>query len=805
MVTKKRFSRHETEKTKKESGAPPPKGLRNLGNTCYLNSALQCICRVSALRHLLNSVLEKEFSATVKQFNDNGWTNSLQLYVPSLHSPLTKAFIAFTDDAREGTRQIISPAPLRDLLIRQYPRFEGFEQQDSHEVLRCLLDGLRQEEVKRWQKAVLTTLKINPKEADEKSKAEIKAWGRSLSLCTTIDRIFGGVLLTSLTCCECHTVRSNFEIFLDLSLPILEESTRTPPHTARKSSRTDASASDQKRDSSTEKSRKSKRELKRERKAKAKLARPKRKNKYSKFKGQCRSDSDFDDIVDVVDSPLQDEADDIKVEDVHLSPEAEVTAPVVSAESSADDAVVTTANLPPSGKKPLFRNDEEGATTTGLTTSQPGQAELLNKDSEAVRRRIELLADAQNDITVEESDVPEFRSAQSNPASPVVPEEMESSFIVLSSSSPERKGDGNDGESGDLADSGDNLADDEDEGLSDCHQYGGGADQDEESAEVCQLAASFADVRLDAATGISSSLSEEAQAKSIAQRALSQSSSSASSLTDLERCLARYTASEALSDSNRIVCETCTRRQQHSGTSKKTPVLCRAIKKDIIILPPAVLTIHLKRFQQVSYRLQKSSKKVSFPVRLDLSPYCSRLSWNLHNGHAIYRLFGVVEHCGSMRGGHYVSYIAVDSPPMDSSSGTTEVLHPRPDFLSPLEKPATWPLNNQHLVGQLRRCDRSCLLDKDTAQNIASCDDDGFYSMQDSSPKSAASSKSFVDAAGARVDDLVTSSSSASSGSDSDHNPAGCQWYHCSDTHVAPVSLSTVLSCQPYILFYERI
>ncbi|VDL97468.1 unnamed protein product [Schistocephalus solidus] len=515
--------------------------------------------------------------------------------------------------------------PLRDLLVRQYHRFEGFDQQDSHEVLRCLLDGLRQEEVKRWQKAVLTALKINPK----KAKAKVKAWGRSLNLCTAVDRIFGGVLLTSLTCCECNTVLSNFEIFLDLSLPIVEESTRNPPLHA-------SSVSGPKRDQSErlvevlqfcmnapphptlasktvapllgavpnvfEKTPKSKRELKRERKAKAKQTRPKRKNKYSNFKGQGNIDSDFDDIVDV-DTPPPDEADDIKVEVVQLPPEAEVRAPSASPENSTDGVLAAVANLPASGKEPTVAKTEEEAAMTWATTSyspNSGQTEVLYDDLEITRRRIELLADAQNDFTGQESDVFEFKSAQSNPVSPIVPE-----GAVFLQSADEDSGNVNAG--GDLADSEDNLADDEDEDerLLGCRHYCDRSNQNATSADVCELAAGFANVRLDEeATGISfSSPSEEAQAKSIAQCALSRSSSAAAaSLTDLERCLARYTAPEMLSESNRIICETCTRRQ-HSGTSIKKPVLCRASKQDIIIRPPAVLTIHLKRFQQVDMLL----------------------------------------------------------------------------------------------------------------------------------------------------------------------------------------------------------
>lgn len=30
-------------------------------------------------------------------------------------------------------------------------------------------------------------------------------------------------------------------------------------------------------------------------------------------------------------------------------------------------------------------------------------------------------------------------------------------------------------------------------------------------------------------------------------------------------------------------------------------------------------------------------------------------------------------------------------------------------------------------------------------------------------------------------------------------------WYHVSDTHVKEVSVQTVLNCQAYMLFYERV
>lgn len=64
-----------------------------------------------------------------------------------------------------------------------------------------------------------------------------------------------------------------------------------------------------------------------------------------------------------------------------------------------------------------------------------------------------------------------------------------------------------------------------------------------------------------------------------------------------------------------------------------------------IFSPPAILTLHLKRFQQCGYSFSKVQRHVDFSLTLDLSPFCSRLSQvsvpSVHTSSplSLYRLF----------------------------------------------------------------------------------------------------------------------------------------------------------------------
>ncbi|EGG22430.1 peptidase C19 family protein [Cavenderia fasciculata] len=151
------------------------KGLQNLGNTCFFNSVLQNLTHVNMLRDAFLEFPGEEKS-TIKS------TNQMTM---EMHHFFLKMY--------KQPSSIVSPSGLLSEISKKSPRFRGGKQQDSHELLRYLLDGLISEE----QSA--STNKRDP---------------------TYIDRIFGGRLISIITCFHCGNVSKTYEPFLDLSLPL---------------------------------------------------------------------------------------------------------------------------------------------------------------------------------------------------------------------------------------------------------------------------------------------------------------------------------------------------------------------------------------------------------------------------------------------------------------------------------------------------------------------------------------------------------------------------------------------------------
>lgn len=110
----------------------------------------------------------------------------------------------------------------------------------------------------------------------------------------------------------------------------------------------------------------------------------------------------------------------------------------------------------------------------------------------------------------------------------------------------------------------------------------------------------------------------------------------------IQQALQQFTARELLSKQNRYRCESC-----HKLTD--------ASKQYRIKKAPAILTVHLKRFQMFPHGLVKIGRDVQFGQDFDLSPFM--VDKTVPDG-AKYELFGVLVHEGqSCNSGHYHCFV----------------------------------------------------------------------------------------------------------------------------------------------------
>lgn len=85
-------------------------------------------------------------------------------------------------------------------ICKKSTQFQGYEQQDAHELLRCLLDAIRNEEILRSKRAILKAFalseKTDPNTVSPRLKTMIKGYGKQATH-TLVDHIFGGHLIST--------------------------------------------------------------------------------------------------------------------------------------------------------------------------------------------------------------------------------------------------------------------------------------------------------------------------------------------------------------------------------------------------------------------------------------------------------------------------------------------------------------------------------------------------------------------------------------------------------------------------------
>ncbi|MED6247466.1 hypothetical protein ATANTOWER_003135 [Ataeniobius toweri] len=152
-------------------------GLQNMGNTCFLNSALQCLTYTPPLA---NFMLSREHSKTC---HEPGFC-----MMCTMQNHIIQVF------ANSGN--VIKPMGVLNELKRIAKHFRYGSQEDAHEFLRYTVDAM--------QKSCLPGTKLD----------------RQTQATTFIHQVFGGYLRSRVKCLNCKSVSDTFDPFLDITLEI---------------------------------------------------------------------------------------------------------------------------------------------------------------------------------------------------------------------------------------------------------------------------------------------------------------------------------------------------------------------------------------------------------------------------------------------------------------------------------------------------------------------------------------------------------------------------------------------------------
>ncbi|XP_073006210.1 ubiquitin carboxyl-terminal hydrolase 8 [Typha latifolia] len=185
-------------------------GLENLGNTCFMNSAIQCLAHTS---NLVDYFLG-DYHRDINHHNPLGMNGELAL--------------AFGDLLRRLWALDRTPVAARHFkakLARFALQFSGYNQHDSQELLAFLLDGLH-EDLNRVKHKPYVEAQDSNGRPDEEVADEY--WENHLARNNSIIvNICQGQYKSTLVCPVCNKVSITFDPFMYLSLPLPSTAMRT--------------------------------------------------------------------------------------------------------------------------------------------------------------------------------------------------------------------------------------------------------------------------------------------------------------------------------------------------------------------------------------------------------------------------------------------------------------------------------------------------------------------------------------------------------------------------------------------------
>ena len=185
-------------------------GLNNLGNTCYMNTGIQCLSNCVLLTKYF---LEKHYITFINKDNPIGSGGEI-----------VEKYSQLLQHLWYGNREFISPIQFKKAFGKMYQAFNGSRQQDTQEFISYLLDSLHEDLNKVTKKPYVQAKDLEPNLSDQ----EIFKITKDLYLCRNqsfIADLIYGFYKSTVFCPEpkCKNVIKSFEPFNMVTLSLINE------------------------------------------------------------------------------------------------------------------------------------------------------------------------------------------------------------------------------------------------------------------------------------------------------------------------------------------------------------------------------------------------------------------------------------------------------------------------------------------------------------------------------------------------------------------------------------------------------